>query len=112
LAHVAQRKARAAELGLGKTKEEVSLILCSIRRATQQPAVALRGKLAARVVARGQQVCANLPSRDQKLIKLKMVVAQAARDGRAPGKILGDKRTHHVTLKTILVVDDVVGNAQ
>src|SRR6185437_1646727 len=44
LAHMAQRKARAAELGLGKTKEEVGLILCSIRRATQQPAVALRRK--------------------------------------------------------------------
>src|SRR6185437_206145 len=112
LAHFAQREARAAELFLGEPEEEVGLILCSIRRATQQPAVALRRKLAACVVAGGQQVCANLPSRDQKLIKLQVVVAQSARDGRAPGKILGDKRTHHVALKPLLVIDNVVGNAQ
>src|SRR6185503_5645071 len=112
LTHLAQREARAAELLLREPEEEVSLVLGRVSRATQQPAVALRRKLAARVVARGQQVCANLPRRDQQLIKLKMVVAQAARDGRAPGKVLGDKRTHHVALKTLLVVDDVVGNAQ
>ena len=41
-----------------------------------------------------------------------MVIAQAARDRRAPGKILRDERTHHVVLEALLLIDDVIRNAE
>ena len=63
-------------------------------------------------MSRGQHVRANLPRGDQQLVKLQMVVAQAARNRRAAGKILINKRTHHVALKTLFVVDHVIRNAQ
>src|SRR5262249_56143883 len=39
LAHVAQRKESAAELLLGKTEEEISLVLARIGGAAQNPAI-------------------------------------------------------------------------
>jgi hypothetical protein len=63
-------------------------------------------------VSRGQHVRANLPRGNQQLVKLKMVVAQAARNRRAPGKILVNKRTHHVALKALLMVHHVIRNSQ
>ena len=60
----------------------------------------------------GQQVSADLARGEQQLVKLQMVVAQAARDGRASGKIFVDERTHHVALKALLMVDHVIRNAQ
>src|ERR1035437_10806223 len=41
-----------------------------------------------------------------------MVIAQTARDRRAPGKILRDKRAHHVVLEAILLIDDVIRNVE
>src|ERR1035437_3754268 len=41
-----------------------------------------------------------------------MVIAQAARDRRASGKILRDERTHHVFFEAVLLVDDVIRNAK
>ena len=40
-----------------------------------------------------------------------MIVAEAAGDGRAPGKILLDERTNHVALEALLVIDHVVRDA-
>ena len=40
-----------------------------------------------------------------------MIVAQAARDGRASRKILLDERTHHVALEALLVIDHVIRDA-
>src|ERR1017187_2241578 len=41
-----------------------------------------------------------------------MVVAQAARNGSAPGKIFRDKGAHHVVLEARLLVDNVVRNTK
>ncbi len=60
----------------------------------------------------GQQLGADLARRDQQLIELEMVVAQAARNRRASGKILGDERPHHVVLEALLLIDHVVRNAE
>src|SRR5262249_37866127 len=46
------------------------------------------------------------------LIELQVVVAQAARDGRASGKILVDERAHHIALEAVFVIHHVVGNAE
>ena len=40
-----------------------------------------------------------------------MIVAQTAGDRSATGKILLDEWTHYVPLKSVLVIDDVVGDA-
>src|SRR6266566_5438682 len=110
--HIAQRETRATELLLGKTKEKVRLVLGAVSSAAQQPAVALRVKLATGVVSRSQQVCSDLAGSEQQLVKLQMVVAQAARDGSASGKIFLHKGTHHVTLKAVLMVDHVIRDVQ
>ncbi len=60
----------------------------------------------------GQQLGTDLSRRNQQLIELQMVIAQAARDRCAPGKILCDKGTHHVVLETLLLVYDVIRNAK
>src|ERR1035438_5710270 len=41
-----------------------------------------------------------------------MVIAQAARDRRAPGKILRDKWPYHIVLEAILLIDDVIWNTK
>ncbi len=41
-----------------------------------------------------------------------MVVAQRAGNRRAPGKVLADKGADHVLLEALLLVDDVIRNAQ
>ena len=48
----------------------------------------------------------------EQLVELEMVVAERARDRRASGEILANKRPHHILLEALLLVDDVVGNAQ
>ena len=40
-----------------------------------------------------------------------MIVAEAARDRRAPGNVLLDEGTDHVALETLLVIDDVIWDA-
>ena len=59
-----------------------------------------------------QQISADLPRGRQQLIKLEMVVAQAARNGRASVQILRDERPHHVVLEALLLIDDVIRNAE
>src|SRR5450755_3228574 len=48
----------------------------------------------------------------EKLIELNEVVAERARDGRAPSQILADERLHHLFLEAILEVDYVIRNAE
>ena len=48
----------------------------------------------------------------QQLVELEMVVAERAGNRRAPGQILIDKGPHHILLEALLLVDDVIGNAQ
>src|SRR5690242_2124098 len=110
LAHISQRKTRAAQLLLRKPGKEVGLVLRRISSAAEQPAVMLRRKLASRIVTSSQKVGANLAGGDQQLVKLQMVVAQAARNRRAPRQILIHERTYDIPLKPVLVIDDVIRN--
>jgi hypothetical protein len=48
----------------------------------------------------------------EELVELQVIVAERAGDGRAPGQVLGDKGADDVRFKALLLVDDVVGNAQ
>src|SRR5438477_42866 len=64
------------------------------------------------VLAGRQQICPNLPRGDQQLIKLQVVIAEAAWNGRATGKILIHKWTNYVLLKTLLVIYHIIWNAE
>ena len=60
----------------------------------------------------GEQVGADLARRDQQLVKLQMVVAQAARNRRPAGEVLVDERAHDIVLEARLLIDHVIRNAQ
>src|ERR1700734_362686 len=112
LGHFSERKKRAAELILGQTEQKISLILRGICRTLEQPAAALLIELNSRVVTSGERVRADLLSDNQQLVELQMVVAQAARDGRAPGQIFLDEGLHDVALEPVFVIDYVIWDAQ
>jgi len=48
----------------------------------------------------------------EQLVEFQVVVAERAGNGRTPGQVLGNKWPHHILLETLLLVHDVVGNAQ
>ena len=54
---------------------------------------------------------ADLARDHQQLIELQVIVAEAARDGRAPGKIFFNERADHVALETLFVIDHVIRDA-
>ena len=112
LSHFSQGKQSAAELLLGESEQEICLILGAVGGTLQQPAPASLIELHTRIVTSSKSVCANLLGHNQKLIKLQVIVAQAARDRSPPGEIFLDKGTHHVTLESVLVIDHVVRNAE
>src|SRR5581483_2608836 len=106
-----QRKQGAAELLLGQPEEKICLILGKIGRPLHQPATTLVIVLDTRVMAGGEQIGANLASRDQQLVELQVVVAKAARNRRAAGEIFLHERLHNVALETLFLVDDVIRDA-
>ena len=60
LGHVAQREQRAAQLLLGKTEEEIGLVLARVGGTLEQPAVSCFVKSHARVVPGRNPLGANL----------------------------------------------------
>ena len=54
----------------------------------------------------------NLARGIQQLGKLQMVIAERTGYGSAPTQILLDKWLHHVMLKPVLLIHDVVGDAK
>ena len=100
------------ELLLGEAEEEVGLILGQIGGALENPAGARRIELVDRVVAGGDAVGADGARGLEQLVELEMVVAERAGNGRAAGEILVDEGPDHVALEALLLVDDVVGNAE
>jgi hypothetical protein len=60
----------------------------------------------------GNTLGANLSRHNKKLIKLQVIVAEAARDRRTPGEVLFYERPHYIALETLFVIDHVVGDAE
>src|SRR3954462_7925041 len=60
------------------------------------------------VVAGRDLLCTNLPCLNQKRVKLQVIVAETARDGRPSGEVLGNERADDVLLETLLVIHYVV----
>ena len=100
------------KLLLRQAEEEVGLILGQIGGALENPALASGVELVHRIVAGGDAAGADALRGLEELVELEVVVAERAGNGRAPGKVLGDKGPDDVGFKALLLVDDVVGNAQ
>ncbi len=86
--------------------------MAGVGGALEDPAVALGVVLVAGVVAGGDAVGADLAGGDEQLVELQVVVAERAGDGRASGEILVDEGADDVALEAVLLVDDVVGDAE
>src|SRR5882724_8354954 len=110
LGHVAQRKERAAQLLLREAEKKISLVLAVVGGALQQPTLSRLIISDASVMPGGDALGADLLRHNQQLIELQMIVAKTARDGRAAGEILLDERPHHVALKPLFVIDNVIGD--
>src|SRR5579884_2077270 len=108
----AEREECTRELLLGKAEKKIGLVLAQVCGALQDPAVADGVILIAGIVAGGDAVGANLARADEKLVELEVVIAERAGNGCASGEVLGDKGPDHVALKALLLIDEVVGDAQ
>ena len=112
LLHFAEREEGVGELVLGETEEEVGLVFAAVGGAGEDPAIARGVEVVARVVAGGDAGGADLACGEQELIELEVVVAERARNGGAAGEILGDEGADDVLLEALLLVDEVVGDAE
>jgi hypothetical protein len=63
-------------------------------------------------VAGGDAVGADLAGGDEELIELEVVVAEGAGDGSAAGEVLADEGLNDFCLESLLLVDDVVRDAE
>src|ERR1700692_1551246 len=88
LGHTTERKQGATELLLRKAKQEISLIFRPVRGALQHPAAEPTVKDNSSVMPSGDLIGANLLRHNKKLVKLQVIVAQAARNGRATSQVL------------------------
>ena len=112
LGQLAEREDGASHLLLSQAEEEIGLVLGGVASTQQLVAAGRRILLDAGVMPSGQAVSANLPRHHQQLVKLDVVIAQRARNRRAPGQVFVDERAHNSFLKLVLEVDDVVREAQ
>ena len=111
LGHPAEREHGAAELFLRESEQEVGLILGVVDGTLEEPAPRGFVEYHLCVVSGSDTVSANLPGYNKKLVKLQVIVAETAGDGRASGKVLVDEGTDNVALETLFVIDHVVGDA-
>ena len=86
--------------------------MAAVGGAGEDPAVAGRVEVVARVVAGGDAVGADLAGGDEELVELEVVVAEGAGDGGAAGEVLGDEGLDDVGLEALLLVDEVVGDVE
>jgi len=64
------------------------------------------------VVAGGDAVGADALGGEEESVELEVVVAEGAGDGSAAGEVLGDEGADDFGFKTVLGVDEVVGDAE
>ena len=112
LGQAAQRKERARQLLLREAEEEVGLVLGEICGPLENPAPARGVELVDRVVAGGDAAGADGAGGEEQLVELEVVVAERAGNRRAAGQVFIDERPDHIALEALLLVDDVVGDAE
>src|SRR5260370_41886311 len=88
LSHVPQGEHRPTELLLREPEKKIRLVLGMIRRTLEQPTAATVVELHAGIGPSRDRFRAELLCHSEELIKLQMIVAENARDRRAPGIIL------------------------
>ena len=112
LFHGAEGEEGAGELVLSEAEEEVGLVLGQVGGALEDPAGACGVVLVDGVVAGGDAVRADGAGGEQELVKLEVVVAEGTGDGGAAVEVLVNEGADYVLLETLLLVDDVVGDAE
>ena len=110
LGEIAHGEEGPGEVFLAKAEEEVALVLVAVAASLEHhPAVV---PLDAGVVARRHRRGARGVHQVPEVAPLEVVVAEDAGAGSAAGEVLPHEGTHHLVLEPLLVVDDVVGNAE
>src|SRR5579859_898926 len=103
----AQRKAGAGELLLRQAEEEIGLILRFVGGAEKLVAARVWIPANASVMSGGQALGADLARGDEKLFELHVIITERARNGRAAGKIVVNKRANHAIFKSLLEIHNV-----
>ena len=91
--------------------EHITLILGRVERLQEKVAAKLRIIFCPRIVPGHQNIAAKLLHLLEEVLKLKAAVALNAGIGRAAVQILVDKRLDDFLRKEVLIMDDVVRNA-
>ena len=91
-------------------EEEIALVALGIARAVKLGAGGAGTKLD--IVAGGERVRPELTRRRQQLMEFDLLVAHHTRDRRFSGNVAVGERLHDGRLETLLVIEDVVGDAE
>ena len=108
---VAERKLHVGQLLLGQNIEHITLILGRVKRLQKEVAAPLRIIFCPCVVSGRQYVAAKFLHLGEEVLKLEAAVALDAWIGRAAVQVLIDKRFDDFLRKQVLIVDDMVRDA-
>src|ERR1700733_6394000 len=89
----------------------MGLVRTAIGRTLEQPAAAGIVILDPGVVTGGNTISTNLASHDVELIKLQVIVTEAAGNGSAAREILSHERTYDIVFEALFMIDHIVRNA-
>jgi hypothetical protein len=64
------------------------------------------------IVAGGDALGPDLARSQQELVEFEVVIAEGAGDRRSAGEVLGDERADDLLLKSLLSVDEIVGDSK
>ena len=109
---LAQREQRPRQLLLRQTPQKIGLIARFVHRAIEQMPAGTLVEPQARVMARRDPHRAERGGHLQELIELDEVVAQRARNRRAPRQILVNEGPHHLALEPLFEIHHVIRNAE
>ena len=108
---VAERELNVSQLLLRQNIEHITLILGRVERLQKEVAAPLRIIFCPSVVAGCQNIAAQFLHLGEEMLKLEAAVALDAGIGCAAVKILIDKRLDDFLCKKILIVDDMIRDA-
>ena len=105
-----EREHQPIELGPRGGEQEIALVALGIARAAKLGTGGAGTKLD--IVAGGERIRLELARGRQQLVELDLLVAHHTRDRRLAGNIAVGERLHDGRLETLLVVENVVGDAE
>src|SRR5215467_6855046 len=107
-----QGKLTTGKLLLRKAPQKIGLVLGGIEGTQKLIAPSGGFEANARVVAGGEAIGADLAGHAKQRFKLHIGIAVGTGDRRPAAQVVVDKRPHHVLLKLLLEVDDIVSKIE